>query len=576
MADYSKRLKALQKTVSDEGLDALIVPMQDRFQSEYVPECYQRLRWLTGFTGSAGALLVTPKKVVFFTDGRYTIQAKQQLPKMVDRFNSVEKPMLTYIKEELSEGVIGFDAMLHSIKEFEHWTSQSGDQLVYKAVDNLVDSMWIDRPMAASDPIDIYPEKYAGKSMEKKCAYIANKCEADAILITAPDSVCWLLNIRGQDVAHTPLVLCYALLDKKGEVTLFVEPSRVPKGLEVNAMPIASLPEMLKSYKHVQLDPSNAGINIKMAAQQTRFLERKDPCQLAKACKNDVEAEGMKTAHARDGAALVSFMHWLSENVALGEVTEFSASEKLYEFRSRQPLFTEPSFSTISAYAGNGAIVHYQPQEEDKVELKNKGLYLLDSGGQYLDGTTDVTRTFSLGEPSEEHIARYTDVLKGHVSLAKQRFPVGTTGHQLDAIARQHLWNQQCDYAHGTGHGVGSYLGVHEGPQGISSRGNNVQLMPGMVLSNEPGYYKDGEYGIRIENLVIIEPIEKSKYLAFHTLTLAPYERELIDATKLTMEERLWVDEYHARVLEKLTPMLEPEVVQWLKTRCEPISSTLQ
>lgn len=538
------KIVALREAIFDAGVDGFLIPMDDAFGSEYVPPHDRRLEWLTGFTGSAGFAVVTKNKVAFFTDGRYTLQAASQVDKGFERYDSTQVKLADWLAEHAQGQVIGFDPWLHSLDAIDLLDEAAELQ----AVENLVDVIWRDKPVAPSEPIFAHGLEFAGEASADKQKRVWAEVSDDvgALLVASPENICWLLNIRGCDAQHTPLALCYALLRRGEQPIVYIDPKKVPDdlGVDVEFVDIAEIESSLLSFNGaVQLDPSVTSVGLCMALGDEEFVEEDDPIFALKAVKNETEIAGMRAAHVRDGKAVSAFIDWVKDAVKAGEVTELDVADKLLELRSAQEHFHGLSFDTIAGYAEHGAIIHYKATEESAKVLKPEGLLLVDSGTQYRDGTTDITRTIALGEVSEEQRRMYTLVLKGHIAIAMARFPVGTTGAQLDALARQYLWAEGLDYAHGTGHGVGSFLSVHEGPQGISKRARNVALQPGMILSNEPGYYKEGAYGIRIENLVLVEE-RGAGWLGFENLTLAPLEDALIDASLLSDAERQWLEDY--------------------------------
>ncbi len=554
-----KKLIALRARIKKHKLGGFLVPLSDEFQGEYIPGCAKRLEFLTGFTGSAGLAVILLNKAAFFTDGRYTLQAKREVSsKLYQIYNTLEKRPEEWLFENI-KGALGIDSWLHAKSAYERYEAHG---LKLRPVENLVDYIWKEQPHAPKYSAIIHQLKYSGKSSLQKRKEIASAIKnkgADIAIITAPDSICWLLNIRGNDVPHTPIVRCYAFLGNKGKVSIFADPGKfdkkvrayLGKGVTINSF--NDLPKKIAALKgkKIVIDPDNAAawffINLEKA--KAKIIKSQDPCQLPKACKNEVELQGMREAHKRDGRALYKFLEWLKEG---DNITEISAAEKLYEFRKENPHFRDLSFTTISGYGSNGAIVHYRVTPKTNKKLESGGLYLIDSGAQYVDGTTDVTRTVAIGTPTNEMKGHFTRVLKGHIAIATARFPVGTTGAQLDVLARNALWQAGLDYDHGTGHGVGSYLGVHEGPQYISKRGSNTPLMPGMIISNEPGVYITGKYGIRIENLVVVRESSIPKFLEFETITLVPIDSSLIDLSMLTKNEIEWLDNYHKMVSKNL------------------------
>jgi Xaa-Pro aminopeptidase len=585
-SDYASRLAALRAELTKYRYDGFLVPMADEYQSEYVPASARRIEFLSGFTGSSAFIAVLKDKAAFFTDGRYTLQAQQQISgelfALLDI--TVKTPSDWLAENAAKDSQIAYDPWLHtddSITRLKKAVTKAGAALM-PVEKNPIDAIWHDRPAPPAEPIYAYELAYAGKSSNDKRAAIATelkKNKLDGAVITDPASVAWLLNVRGNDVPHTPLPLSFAIIYDTGKVKWFVDPRKVTPELAKTLGPdIAiehpgqfspALDRFGLDGKAVRIDPEESAnwIVERLRQAHAKLDLGEDPCVLPKACKNAVELEGMRAAHRRDGAALVKFFAWLEHALAAGEVTELDAEEKLAEFRGTNNLYRGPSFDTIAGAGAHGAIVHYRATRTTNRRLEPGQLFLLDSGGQYLDGTTDVTRTIAIGAATNEMRDRFTRVLKGHIALATVRFPEGTAGSELDALARQHLWALGLDYNHGTGHGVGSFLGVHEGPQGISKR-NKAPLKPGMVVSNEPGYYKTGAYGIRIENLqAVTEAIELSgerKMLGFETLTLAPIDKRLIDKSMLSADEIKWLNAYHARLRETLRPMVDEASVPWL------------
>jgi Xaa-Pro aminopeptidase len=582
------RLGLLRRELAARGLDGFIVPRADEHQGEYVPPCGQRLTWLTGFTGSAGLAIVLRDRAALFVDGRYTLQAAAQVDiALFEIHHLIEQPPPGWAGAALSAGaVLGYDPWLHTPNEVERFRSAAENSgAVLRAVeDNPVDRAWSDRPAAPIAPVVPHPERFAGESARSKRTRLGRALPAVAAVLTMPESIAWLLNIRGADVPHTPLPLSFAILRQDGSVTLFIDRRKLVPGLERhlgNEVTVAppeqlgpALDELAAEGGLVQVDAATAASWVfDRLGAGAKIHRAADPCLLPKACKNETEVEGTRTAHRRDGAALTRFLAWLAREAPKGGLSEIAASDRLEAFRREGKHFRDLSFPTISGAGSNGAIVHYRAMPETEKRLEPGTLYLLDSGAQYLDGTTDVTRTIAIGKPTQEMRDRFTRVLKGHIALALARFPKGTTGTQLDAFARRALWQEGLDYDHGTGHGVGSYLGVHEGPQRISKAPNGQALLPGMIVSNEPGYYKTGAYGIRIENLVLVQPLAGSAerdMLGFETLTLAPIDRNLIEPALLDDEEIAWLDAYHARVRETLTPLVDPETSRWLAVATEP------
>ncbi len=592
---HSERVASLQADLKHRHLAGFIVPRGDAHQGEYVAPCSERLAWLTGFTGSAGMAVILRDRAALFVDGRYTAQASTQVDVSLFEIRHVtDEPPGDWIEAHLHpRGRIGYDPWLHTPAQLDRYREackKAGGTLVAVA-DNPIDTLWSDRPPPPMAPVVAHDERFAGESSAAKRRRVAEtlrKDRQDAAVLSAPDSICWLLNIRGGDVPHAPLVLAFAILRSDGSVTLFVDPGKPGPGLgewlgpDVSVAPPGRLGAALD-----EAGAANAIVRVDREGTPKWIVERlkkagaaiahgADPCELPKAIKSDAELRGIRAAHVRDGASLTRFLAWLSREAPNGTVTELSAVDRLAAFREQNEHYRGPSFATISGSGGNGAIVHYRVTPATDRPLEPGSLYLVDSGGQYLDGTTDVTRTVAIGQPSDEMRTRFTLVLKGHIALATARFPKGTTGSQLDVLARSALWRAGLDYDHGTGHGVGYYLSVHEGPQRISKLPNRAALMPGMVVSNEPGYYKANEYGIRVENLVAVTRIDmpegtEREFYGFETLTLAPIDRNLVDPGLLSEEERGWLDGYHARVRETLTPLVDPETAAWLDQATQPL-----
>ncbi|MBX3487633.1 MAG: aminopeptidase P family protein [Candidatus Paracaedibacteraceae bacterium] len=562
---------SLQQRLKDLSLDCFIVPRSDRYQGEYVVEADERLAWLTGFTGSAGTALVFQDHVALFVDGRYTLQAAQEVTDpQVKIIPIADQSPYAYVSAK-SKMTLGFDPWLMSIKDQSRW--QALPQLSLIPIENPIDSLWEDHPSRPLDTIVVHDEIYAGQSLPEKLGLIYEELEklnTEALLVMAPDNLCWALNCRGTDFPFTPLVDWFGIIVKGKGVHVFCDSAKASPsvllhfGSRVHLHAVDQLPDVITQIKSIILDPDLTPTYIQDLLKEKATL-KSDPITSLKACKSQVELSGIRMAHLRDGVALTKFLCWL-ETQKPEDHTEITVADKLEAFRQENDLYQGASFPTISGYAEHGAIVHYRATETSAYQL-GSGLLLVDSGGQYLDGTTDVTRTITLDEPTIEQKTNYTLVLKGHITLAMSQFPTGTTGSQLDVLARFHLWQHGLDYDHGTGHGVGHYLNVHEGPQRISKAGNNVALKPGMLISNEPGYYKAGAYGIRIENLVAVQRTNESyerDMLCFETLTLAPMDRRLIDETMLTSAEWQWLNAYHIKVRESLLPHLDPDTAAWL------------
>jgi Xaa-Pro aminopeptidase len=591
------RVERLRQEIGKEGLAGFLVPRSDEHQGEYVPPRAQRLAWLTGFTGSAGLAIVLSDKAAIFVDGRYTLQVRDETRGDVFEYHHVtDSPPSEWLRLHLRSGDrLGYDPWLHTIESVERLQATCGKAgaTLVPVPENLVDRVWDDQPPPPRGPIVPHDLKHAGRSSPDKRREISEllgRDGVDAVVLAAPDSIAWLLNVRGSDVAHTPLPLAFGLVHRDASVDLFVDAAKLVPGLPehlgegVRVLPPDALGPALDrlgtARRTVQVDPSStaAWIIQRLSASGATVVRAADPCLLPKATKNDVELAGARSAHEKDGIALTRFFAWLAREGPTGRLTEISAAERLDGFRAEEPLFRDVSFPTISGAGPNGAIVHYRATARTDRRIEAGMLYLVDSGAQYLDGTTDVTRTIAIGPPTAEQRDRFTRVLRGHIALAMARFPKGTTGSQLDALARAPLWDAALDFDHGTGHGVGSYLSVHEGPHRISKVGNPVALRPGMIVSNEPGYYKTGAYGIRIESLVVVVPLpappggEVTLY-GFETLTLAPIDRTLVEPDLLTPPELAWLDGYHARVRESISPKVDREVAAWLAGATRPLAS---
>jgi Xaa-Pro aminopeptidase len=588
----TERLAALRRVLTERGVDGFILPLTDEHRSEYIPAAAQRLAWLTGFTGSAGLVLVLPERAALFVDGRYTLQAKEEVdPALFEPCHLIDQPPEKWLAEHLRAGQrVGFDAALHvrsEVERFRRACTRAGAELI--ALDaNPVDAIWASRPPEPVAPLDRLDEAFAGESSEAKRARMGEaiaKIGAKVAVLSAPDSIAWLLNVRGGDVPYNPLALAFALLHADGGVELFIDRRKLRPGLSlgnaVSVQPIAGFPTSLedlgRSARAVQVDPATTSVGVieRLANSGARVIEADEPCILAKACKNPVELQGARDAQRRDGAAVSRFLHRLEQACLQGRVTEMEAAAWLEEERRKDPLYRGPSFPTISAAGPNAALPHYRVSEQSNRVLEPGSLYLVDSGGQYLDATTDITRTVAIGEPTDEMRRHFTLVLKAHIAIARATFPAGANGAQLDGLARQPLWQAGLDYDHGTGHGIGSFLCVHEGPQRIAKT-SMVALKPGMLISNEPGYYKSGAHGIRIENLVAVAPHGipeggERELFGFETLSLAPIDRRLILPDLLDADEIAWFDDYHARVRADLIDLLDEATSAWLIAGTAPL-----
>jgi Xaa-Pro aminopeptidase len=591
-AESAGRVAALRAELKRRGLDGLMVPRADRQQNEYLPASEERLAWLTGFTGSAGAAIVLAQRAVLFVDGRYTVQVKTQTDgRIFEIEHLVECPPDQWLEKNLKSGnKIGFDPWLHTTENADRLkkaAAKAGAALVALG-DNPIDALWTKRPAPPRGPVILRDIKFAGESTTEKLRLIRAelaKLRADVLVVSDPQNLAWAFNVRGSDVTHTPLVLGFAVIPRDGRPRLYIEPAKLGNearhGLEEIAdirNPADLVPDLAAfKDKTVWLDQASAAdaLTQQVTAHGGKPSRGADPITLMKAVKNNAEIAGTRAAHLRDGAALTRFLAWFDKRAATGTLTEIGAVEALETFRRDTGVLRDVSFPTISGAGPNGAIVHYRVTSASNRVIGENELFLIDSGAQYEDGTTDVTRTIAVGTPSAEMRDRFTRVLKGHIAIARAVFPEGTSGAQLDPLARVALWQAGLDFDHGTGHGVGCYLSVHEGPQRISKLGT-APLKRGMIVSNEPGYYKTGAYGIRIENLLLVipgpSPDGADKPLnAFETLTLAPIDRRLIDARLLTGKERLWLDDYHARVRDALRPQLDSATQIWLDAATRPL-----
>ena len=582
--------------LAQKKLDGFFVPRVDEHRGEAVAPHSERLAWLTGFTGSAGFAIILQKKAALFVDGRYTLQAAQQVDAdLFDVCPLAEIHPAKWLESHLESGQhIGFDPWLHSESEIEKYLQvceNKGAELVL-CDQNLVDGVWPDQPPEPKGLIAVHDIKYSGQTAQEKIEQISQNLgndQIDAAVMTLLDSIAWLLNIRGQDIPCSPLFLANAIIYKDGTVQLFVDPKKIDSAVRAHLPDTVvvksksefsdELMRLGQKQSHVLVDSHSAPFKVidLLSDAGAEVIDGEDPCLLPKACKNEVEVVGMKNSHVRDGAALTTFLSWLHRTVPQQSVTELDAVEQLLSCRQAQENFMGVSFDTISGAGPNGAIVHYRVNEKTSRVIEPDMMYLVDSGGQYLDGTTDVTRTVLIGEPTQEQRDRYTRVLKGHIAIAMAKFPVGTKGTQLDTLARSPLWQIGLDYEHGTGHGVGCYLNVHEGPQNIGKPGrSDTALQPGMIVSNEPGYYKTGAYGIRIESLVAVVQLEKAskehhEILGFETITKAPLCRALIDHGLLSEQELAWVNRYHEKIRKILSPLVDLETAAWLDNETQII-----
>ncbi|HGF4931871.1 TPA: aminopeptidase P family protein [Vibrio parahaemolyticus] len=591
--DTLSRVNAIREWLAQHNIDALLIPHEDEYLGEYVPAHNERLHWLTGFTGSAGAAVITQDKAAIFVDGRYTVQVTKQVPNELFEYRHlIEEPALDWIQDNLTANAsVAIDPRMHS----SAWLDMAQAKLAGKLELNIlssnpIDALWHDRPAPVVSDVRLMPTEAVGQSSEskrKEIAQLVTKAGADSAVITALDSICWLLNVRGLDVSRLPVLLSHAILHADSSVEYFLDPARLPAefAAHVGTGVTVHHPEALQSRleamsgKKVLLDPaiSNAWFKLVLQNAGASVIAAADPCLMPKAAKNEVEIAGMKACHIRDGVAMSKFLCWLDAEVAAGNLhDEATLADRLEAFRKEDPTLMDLSFDTISAAGGNAAMCHYNHEnqpEPGKLELNT--LYLVDSGGQYLDGTTDITRTIAIGQPSAEMIKQFTLALKGHIGVARARFPKGTRGYQIDTLARQHLWAEGYDYDHGTGHGVGHFLSVHEGPASISKKQIDVPLTEGMVLSNEPGYYRADAFGIRIENLeLVVETPTNGDFpvLSFESLTRCPIDKRNINVDMLTRPELAWLNDYHQKVWEQISPLVEGEVKEWLREATLPLA----
>jgi Xaa-Pro aminopeptidase len=592
-ADGPPRLAALRMALRDQGLDGYILPRADAHQGEYVAACDERLAWLTGFTGSAGFCIVLPERAGLFVDGRYRVQARMQCAADFTPVDWPETAPASWLRKACADGaVIGFDPWLHTPKEIEALQFRlSGSNISLRRVANQIDPLWADRPAAPMVPARNYPEALAGRSSQEKRADLAkalHKNHERAAVLTQPDSICWLLNIRGGDLPRLPVLQGFAIVHDDGRVDLFTAPSKcadldLDEGVSIRPSE-AFIPALRTLTGMVRLDKATVPVAVVdiLREANTDISFTQDPCTLPKACKTKAELASARAAHLRDGAAMAEFLCWLDgqARLLLGSpdhvLTEIDIARQLEQFRRATGALEDISFDTIAGSGPNGAIVHYRVTEDSNRRLMPGDLMLVDSGGQYLDGTTDITRTIAIGPVGTREVECFTRVLQGMIAISRARFPRGVAGSHLDALARYPLWLAGQDYDHGTGHGVGAFLSVHEGPQRLS-RISTVPLAEGMILSNEPGYYLEGAFGIRIENLIAVrkgdapEGGDARDWLEFETLTLAPIDRRLVQTSMLSPAERAWLDAYHMRVATLLQPLVSETTAAWLRDACKPI-----
>jgi Xaa-Pro aminopeptidase len=592
--EAAPRIAALRAELKLRGLDGFVVPRADRFQNEYVPPSAERLAWLTGFTGSAGLAIVLADRAVLFVDGRYQVQVREEVDGAIFSLEHlVDNPPPAWIEANLRPGAqLGYSPWLHTIDGAERLAkaAAAARASLVAVEDNPVDAVWTDRPQPPLGAVVAHDLRYAGEDTAAKLERIRadmQKLSADTLVVSDPHAVSWLFNIRGSDIPHTPVVLAFATVPKEGRPALFVDLRKLGTEIRLHLEAIADirpdaaferdLAALGKEHRALRVDPASCPEAIAriVAGNSGEVLRGADPIAPLKAVKNSTEIAGARAAQLRDGAAVTRFLAWFDLQAPRGELTEIDAVEAVESFRRETGLLKDVSFPTIAGAGANGAIVHYRVTRKSNRRVAPGDLFLLDSGGQYEDGTTDITRTIAVGAPTDDMRRNFTLVLKGHIAIARAVFPDGTTGAQLDTLARQFLWQAGLDFDHGTGHGVGSYLSVHEGPARISKLGS-APLKRGMILSNEPGYYRAGAYGIRIENLILVTeaaPVaDAEKPLnAFETLTLAPIDRRLVEPALMTADETAWLDAYHARVRETLAPLLDAPTRAWLIAATAPL-----
>ncbi|MEZ8231618.1 aminopeptidase P family protein [Vibrio splendidus] len=589
----AERVAAVRAWLETNNLDAVIIPHEDEYLGEYVPAHNERLHWLTGFTGSAGAAVITRETAAIFVDGRYTVQVRKQVPaELFEYRHLIEEPALDWIINSLPQGSkVAFDPRMHTAAWLKGAQAKLAEKVELTTLSaNPIDELWSDRPEPVVSDVRLMATNAVGQSSDSKRAEIAVLLKAkgaDAAILTELDSICWLLNIRGLDVSRLPVVLSNAIIHADESVDFFLDPDRIPTGFEAhvgNGIRVSHPSELearLQSLegKNVSVDSgtSNAWYTLVLQNAGAHLIEAADPCLMPKAAKNETEIAGMKACHIRDGVAMAKFLSWIDAEVAQGNLhNEAVLADKVQSFREQDPTLMDLSFDTISAAGGNAAMCHYNHENQPEPgQLEMNTLYLVDSGGQYLDGTTDITRTIAIGQPSDEMIQQFTLALKGHIGIARARFPQGTRGFQLDILARQHLWAEGFDYDHGTGHGVGHFLSVHEGPQSISKKLIDVPLVEGMVLSNEPGYYRADEFGIRIENLELVVELPTQgdfAVLTFESLTRCPIDKRNINVDLLTRPELAWLNDYHQKVWNDVSPLVEGDTLEWLRQSTTPLA----
>ena len=588
-APHKKRLKELRSILVEQKLDGFLIPRADLYQNEYIEPCDSRLEWMTGFTGSAGLCLVTLQSAFIFIDGRYEVQVKKEInSRLFQIISTSNTSFLSWIQKYCGTQVIGYDPWLHTVSEIDKLAGKNTVGAKIKKCSNLVDIIWTKKPHRIPQSLETHPIRYSGttsKIKREQLGEMINGNGADAVILTKPESICWLLNIRGKDIAHTPIIQSLAIVQKNSNTKLFLRDVKISKqvkrflGDTVEVFDQTTFLEQVSSIKNqtIQFDPDSCPVAVfdSLTLPNDNILKLTDPCIRPKAIKNPIEIKGARKAHIIDATAFIRFLHWLDTKIDPSELDEISITKKLEAFRRHSSLLEEISFDTICGSGSNGAIVHYRVNTKTNKKIEKNNLLLIDSGGQYRMGTTDLTRTIAIGRPKQKMIDAFTYVLKGMIKISDLNWPIGLSGQHIDAFARAPLWSKGLDYDHGTGHGIGSYLSVHEGPHAISRR-NKVPLEPGMLVSNEPGYYKVGQFGIRIENVLLITKLPKTEQsknimLAFETLTLVPIDKTLINVNLLSKIERKWVNSYHARVYKTIAPLIPSDTRKWLKARCSKI-----
>ena len=591
LSQVQARLERVRGMLGELKLDAFVVPRADEYLGEYVPPQNERLEWISGFTGSAGGAVILKDKAAMFVDGRYTLQVRQQVPDALFEFHHlIDEPPIRWLATALKPGSrVGVDSRMHTLAFYDAARTLLGKHSIelVEMADNPIDRFWHDRPEPDYQMAMLLGENYTGESSLSKRERIGaeiGKAGADIALISQLDSIAWLLNIRGADVPHLPVLLGFATLESSGDMVLYTDPRKLPNdfsshvGRGVTIQTQEQLAQALQSlgaqHTRVLADPDNTNAWSQLRCREAgcELITGQDPVSLPKAQKNPVELAGIRNCHVRDGSAVSRYLAWIDREVAAGRLyNEAQLADQLEAFRRELSDIHDLSFDTISAAGANGALCHYNHMNGTPAELEMNNLYLVDSGGQYSDGTTDITRTVVIGEPTAEHRRMFTLVLKGHIALARAVFPKGTSGVQLDVLARQFLWQEGLDYDHGTGHGVGAFLSVHEGPQRISKSGPQQALLPGMVISNEPGYYQENCFGIRCENLVVVREREDGM-LAFETITFAPFDTRLVESDMMTPEELDWLNTYHQAVREKISPLLQGDDRSWLENATRAVA----